>query len=321
MTFVRFIATGALSGAILLAGNAAAQPTTKAQRDQAAAAYDEGATLFDRAQYAAAAVAFLRADDTLTSSDAVSSALVSARKTNDHLLIIKVAERAIARETLDPKLSAQGRQALIDAARHLAQVDLSCEPEPCSIALDQVEVKPGTHYLLPGTHAASASAPGFTPDDERLRLDASVTYRVVLHPVRPGSAMRPSEIATSQPPAAATPAANARADRAKTKPLPPAAFYTGAAVTAVLAALTVWSGIDTLAAKSDLPDPAPQSDIDDVKGKILRSNLLFGGTLITGALTTYAGFALVNWKGAASQKHGTLEAMPRGAMLNFAGTF
>ena len=233
-----------------------------------------------------------------------------------------MAERAIARESVDAKLSAQGRQALLDAARHLARLDLGCEPEPCTITLDQVEVQSGSQYVLPGTHAVSAGAPGFAPADERLRLDAGVTYRVLLHPVRPGSTERPSEIAREAPPA---PAANAPlpgdSERGAKKPFGPVVVYTGAAVTAVLAALTIWSGIDTLSAKSDLSDPAPQGEIDDVKSKILRSNLLFGGTLITGALTTYAGFALVDWNRQAPRKHGTLEAVPRGALLTFAGQF
>lgn len=325
MTSARLIATGALAGAILYASAASAQPApspSAEQREQAARAYDEGATLFDRAQYAAAALAFLRADDTLPSSDAVSSALVAARKSNDHLLIVKVAERAIARETVDAKLSAQGRQALLDAARHLARLDLSCEPQPCTITLDQVEVKSGSHYVLPGTHAVSAGATGFAPDDERLRLDAGVTYRVLLHPVRPGSAQRPSEIEREAPAGAhpeASEAGSAR-DGAK-KPFSPVVVYTGAAVTAVLAALTIWSGIDTLAAKSDLSDPAPERDIDAVKSKILRSNLLFGGTVITGALTTYAGFALVDWNRPSAHTQGTRSSVPRGAVFTFAGRF
>jgi hypothetical protein len=314
-----------LGAALLFEGSLAAQPkptVSAAERDQAARAYDEGATLFDRAQYAAAAQAFLRADDTLPSSDAVSSALVAARKSDDHLLVVKVAERAIARESVDAKLSAQGRQALLDAARHLARLDLGCEPEPCTITLDQVEVKSGSRYVLPGTHSVSASAPGFAPADERLRLDAGVTYRVLLHPVRPGSTERPSEIAREAPPPPAPSAAlPGDSDRDAKKPFSPVVVYTGAAVTAVLAALTIWSGIDTLSAKGDLSDPAPQGEIDDVKSKILRSNLLFGGTLISGALTTYAGFALVDWDRQAAPKHGTLEAVPRGALLTFAGQF
>jgi hypothetical protein len=98
-------------------------------------------------------------------------------------------------------------------------------------------------------------------------------------------------------------------------------FYAGAAATAVLAALTIWSGVDTLSSRNDLPDPAPQRDIDDVKGKMLRSNLLFGGTVISGALTTYAGFALVDWKRQGPENHGTLEPVPRGALVRLTGRF
>jgi hypothetical protein len=309
----------------LFTSAAGAQPASGVsadQREQAARAYDEGATLFDRAQYGAAALAFLRADETLPSLDAVSSALVAARKSNDHLLIVKVAERAIARETADAKLAAQGRQALLDAARHLARLELSCEPEPCTLTLDQVEVKSGSHYVLPGTHAVSAGAPGFAPDDERLRLDAGVTYRVLLHPVPPGSAERPSEIARETPttPSAAPPNDRGARDSAR-KPFSPVVVYTGAAVTAVFTALTIWSGIDTLSAKSDLPDRPSQSELDDMDGKMLRSNLLGAGALISAGLTTYAGLALVDWNQSAAPGHGSLRSVPRGALLTFAGRF
>jgi hypothetical protein len=309
----------------LFTSAAGAQPAPSAtadQREQAASAYDEGATLFDRAQYGAAALAFLRADDTLPSLDAVSSALVAARKSNDHLLIVRVAERAIARESADAKLAAQGRHALLDAARHLARLDLSCEPEPCTLTLDQVEVKPGSHYVLPGTHAVSAGAPGSAPDDERLRLDAGVTYRVLLHPVRPGSVERPSEIARATPPApSVAPPNDTGARQSARKPFSPVVVYTGAAVTAVFTALTVWSGIDTLSAKSDLSDRPSQAELDAMDDKMLRSNLLGAAALISGGLTTYAGLALVDWSPPAARSQGTSRSAPRGALLTFAGRF
>jgi hypothetical protein len=292
-----------------------------AKRRAAAAAYDEGTDLFERAQFAAAAQAFLRADNQLPSSDAVSSALVSARKSNDHLLVVQVAERAIARESADPKLAATARQALLEAARHLSLVDLDCAPKPCALMIDGASAEPGSQYLLPGTRSVVATAAGAEPAEERLRLEAGASYRIVLHPVAPGAAATPSEVKTTRDARAAHNSPPREGAESARKPLPPVAFYVGAAVTVVLAVATTWSGLDTLSARNDLPDRATESDIDEVKGKIRRTDILLGGSVLAGALTTYAGLALVDWRGPPPAKHGTLGPVQRGAVMTVTGHF
>lgn len=310
----------ALSVAFLQAAPAAAQPSP-ADKAAAAAAYDEGAELFERAQYAAAAQAFLRADDRIPSIDALRSALTSVRKSNDYLLVVKVAERIQAREASDPKLAASSRQALLEASRHLSRIDLDCAPKPCSLTLDSAETAAGVTYVLPGTHALGATAIGREPVQQQLTLDAGSTYRVVLHLKSPEAA--PTAAQGSQASASAThnsPPVSPAAE-ASHKPLPRSVFYVGVAATLVLAALTTWSGLDTLAARDDLPDRPHQSDIDGVKHRILRSDILFGSTLLVGAATTYAGLRLVSWDASAPSKHGTLMPVTRGALLSVTGRF
>src|SRR5688500_15592160 len=93
--------------------------------------------------------------------------------------------------------------------------------------------------LQSGTSRRSPGAPRFAPDDERLRLDAGVTYRVLLRPVAPGSTERPSEIARDTTPApSAAPLKDAGSRGSARKPFSPVVVYAGAAVTAVFTALT-----------------------------------------------------------------------------------
>jgi hypothetical protein len=75
-------------------------------------------------------------------------------------------------------------------------------------------------------------------------------------------------------------------------------------VTGVLLILTTWSGFDTLSARDDLPERPTRDQIDDVEGRITRTDVLLAATVVAGAATGYAGIALVNWGGKSSARIG-----------------
>jgi hypothetical protein len=311
----------ALTVALFHTSTVRAEPSP-ADRAAAAAAYDEGAELFERAQYGAAAQAFLRADDRAPSTDALRSSLTAVRKSNDYLLVVKVAERALAREASDPKLAASGRQALLEASQHLSRIDLDCAPKPCSVSLDGTRVASGISYALPGTHVIGATATEMAAAEERIKLDAGSTYHAVLHPKSPADATKaaPSRAKAGTSATHNSPPVSPAAEGAH-KPLPRGVFYAGVATTLVLAAVTVWSGLDTLSARDNLPERPHEADIDGVRHRILRSNVLFGGTVLVGAATTYAGLRLVDWSPSPSSKNGTLVPVAGGALLSVTGRF
>src|SRR5688572_9355033 len=109
------------------------QQPSASTRTKAAEHYDRGVDHFERDQYAAAVKEFLAADELVPSSDALNSAIAAARRSNDHLLVLRASQRAIARESVDPKLAAGAREALTEASRHLARIEASCEPAPCTL--------------------------------------------------------------------------------------------------------------------------------------------------------------------------------------------
>jgi len=74
-------------------------------------------------------------------------------------------------------------------------------------------------------------------------------------------------------------------------------FYTGVGVTAVLAGLTTLSGLDTLAAKNQLP--GTQADNDSVMRRAHRTDGLLVGTLVAASATAFVGLSLVDWTGRA----------------------
>lgn len=278
-------------------------------RSRAAAAYDEGVAHFDHAEYEKAAHAFLHADDLLPSDDALGNAITAAKRANDHLLVVRAAERAIARQQ-GSALAAHARQALAEAATHLAKVELGCEPGPCTITFDGDPNVPGSHYVLPGTHRVLATH-GQARAEQAFSLEPDSTYRVVLHPVAPGKARHAAEITRQGEP---------RRDRAADgKPLSPAVFYIGVGTTVVLAGVTTWSGLDALSSKHALPHTPTTGQVDDVRSRARRTDILLGSAVVVGALTTWAGVSLVHWGGVGTSA--SLVPTPGGALCTARGRF
>src|SRR3982750_798612 len=127
----------------LAAPNAMADPSDTTKR--AAAAFDEGVDRFKRADYQAAARAFLLADELLPNDQAITNAIAAARRANDFLLVAQAAERALARSDSGP-LAAASREALADAATRLSALETSCDVTPCTLSIDGKKAAPGRKY-------------------------------------------------------------------------------------------------------------------------------------------------------------------------------
>jgi hypothetical protein len=91
------------------------------------------------------------------------------------------------------------------------------------------------------------------------------------------------------------------------------------AVTGVLAGITTWSGLDTLSARDDLPPGATAPQIDEVRSRITRTDVLLGVTAGVGVLTLIAGTTLVEWDGGASSAG--LEPRSGGGLLRVGRRF
>jgi hypothetical protein len=324
-----------LVGAALALGVCAAPAAHAEGRDvkQAGAAYNEGVKLFEQARYADAARAFLRADDLAPSSEALSSAMAAARRGSEHLLVARAADRALAREAQDEKLAAQARQALSEAARHLARLRASCEPTPCELTLDGDKIEAGQRYVLPGTHRLEASGRSNATAQDTLELNAGATYEVVLRPTtaaQPAGAASSTDRAAPAKPAlspesnsAQSPqtltAAPQRDSSASDRPISPGVFYAAIVVDLALIGLTAWSGFDTLAARDDLPQRPTEEQVDDVTARVRRTDLLLLGSIVMTGLTTYAGVMLVDFGGSDSSV--AVVPLERGMYASATGRF
>jgi len=278
-------------------GQTKSAPRADPEKQAAGRLYDEAVSLFDAAKYAEAARAFLRADELSPSAEALESAIASARRAHDHLLVVAAAKRAIERESRSPTLATGARVALTEAETHLARVNLDCTPEPCALSIDGKSAAAGEHHLLPGTHTLSASGDSGASVEERRYLAAGSTHRLELT-LLPSS--NPSITKATGPSAGrpSAPAGRAR-DLPPHKPLPPSAFYAGAGVTAALILATTWSGLDALAAAEDYRQSKARTTAErnSVDQSVRRTDILLLGVIVAAGLTTYAAVSLVDWNG------------------------
>lgn len=294
--------------ACLQAGSAAAEPASDRQR--AAAEFDRGVSLFEAADFEAAAHAFLEADRLAPNGEALANALVAGRKASSHLLVARAAERALTRD--DPGLVRKAREALAGALPHVARLEAACAVDGCSLELNGEAIGAGRHILQPGTHDLTATAAGGTRAREALTLQAGTSYRVVLEPVKPGKPERAARITETA--SRSDDGSHGAADRAEGG-WSPAVFWVGAGLTGAALVATTWSGIDALAAKNDLPNPSTRTRNDEVRAKMTRSNILFGTTVVLGALTTWVGLDRTDWGTA------TVEVDRTGATVRLGGRF
>jgi hypothetical protein len=268
--------------ALSTATRARADDDDTIRRKRAAERYDQAVALYDSGKFGAAAHAFFEADELSPSSDALSSAIASARLAHDDLLVARAAQRAVAREAKDPKLAGDARAALSEAETHLSRVDFSCEPEPCRLSIEDADVTRGRHYLLPGTRVFRAAF-GAEQVEQRSALAAGSLYTITLSPA-PKAQLAAPPVAPLRP---ASPKPH--------KPLPAWSFYVAAGTTLALAGVTTWSGVDALSDVDHYERTRRAPDRDRAESSMRRTDILLAGTLVLGGLTTLAGLRWVSF--------------------------
>lgn len=305
--------------ACLLAAIGATSPCA-AETDSmrvAAETYDAAVAHFERAEYAAAAKLFLKADTIHPSDEAMNNAIAAARQANDQLLVAQIALRVADRADTAPELAARARQALAEAEVHLSRLELSCAPAPCELDLDGTPVAPGTIYVLPGSHRVSAHVQAHTQSHD-LVSSAGATYRISLAVVE---SPQPAHAEPGPAPASASGhqeiQSGAERDERDAAPLPPAAFYAAVAVTGVVTGLTIWSGLDALEQKRELDDPPSQASRDQLVASVRRTDILLVSSVLLAATTTYIGWKLVDFGDA--EVHA--QVTPNGCGLSASGQF
>ncbi|MCU0690834.1 MAG: hypothetical protein MUF54_05470 [Polyangiaceae bacterium] len=158
---------------------------------------------------------------------------------------------------------------------------------------------PPSMSLNPGTYAIEVRSANRLVLRRTVRLGVGEKLRVAVEVARDVKVVVPTTTATSKPLA-----------RDKLEPL---WFLSGAGLTALLGGATIWSGLDTQRAfdkyRLELPDLTQEeinSRVDEGNNKELRTNLLFGATVLMAAGTAVVALFFTDWEQRAQSERTSL---------------
>ena len=152
---------------------------------------------------------------------------------------------------------------------------------------------------------------------EQLSCVAGATYRAAFAPAypAPGAGEQGTAVAPPAPPP----------DAAAHHGLPRGVFFAGVGVTAVLAAVTAWSGANAISAKNGLTNH-PSGDAESaVLSDARRTDWLLLGAGLAGVATAVVGIWLTDWHPSDGGGHAPVRAsfapLPGGAAVSISLAF
>ena len=254
--------------------------------------FTDGTRLFQHGDYRAAGVEFDAAFASRPHHDALWNAAQSweraqelARAANRYARYLDIAphdapDRDRATAALARLSIRLGRIEVFAGAA--AEVEVDGEPAPSSPS-----------YVYPGAHVVTARL-GEKSASQTIEVGAGAVESVVLSAdgsPSPGGATSPPAPSTSEAVAKKPEIAPGESKRSEV-------WLVGALGAATLAAagLTVWSGVDTLAARDDFLSRPTQATLDGGRSREVRTNVLIGTTAALGVLTLASAAFLVQWR-------------------------
>jgi hypothetical protein len=322
------IAAASCSTVLAFAEPAAAQDVAGA-----ANAFSRGQKADLSGDHDTAAELYELADSLAPTPEALRSAL-RARKTAGHLgTAASHAERLLHRYRDDKRSRELAEATLEEAKRKLARIEVQCRPKACGLVVDGGAGSPEvteSHviWVEPGKHEINAA---FGPDRAAPKvMQAKAGDRLSFAFEAPAASSGPrltdaggkTGVTASTEPSADTGA------KGPHRGLSPWFFVAGAAVTAGLGAVTVWSGLDVMNAHDAYRGRETQQAYDDGLDKERRTNVLVGATVTVG-LTTIVLAYFTRWSGSGgaggTPTHAKVQAgggpIPGGAALTIGGSF
>ena len=292
------------------AAEEAVEPTPTQVRS-AAEAFDRGREAYKQEEYVEAAEQFESADANAPSAAALELAIRARDKAGQLDRAATLAALALARHPDDPNIQKIAPAIIARAKTDLYELSLKCD-DPCDVTVAG-KIAPGrrsterTIYVSPGKYTVLAGWSGDRSTSQQ--VDAARGAQGALEFQAPAVPVAPPVVAT--PAATGTPG-DKPADEGpphKSGALPPAVFWVGVGLTAVVGGVSVWSGLDT----QNNPGPdkvraACQGNGADCQtlyqqgvDKQHRTNILIGVTAGVGIATGVIGAFFTDWSGAAKK--------------------
>jgi len=265
-----------------------AAPTHKldrATRAKAAKIFRKGERAFRRHNYAAAAKAFEEAYAIAPHPAALFNAAEAHEKAGELTRAANLCARYLHDAPKKDKRRRKANKLIAELTPKVGRVDID-ENGADDVQIDGKTPELDVTFVDPGDHVISGSFDGKRVE-RRVSVVAGSLEHVLLEPPPPPEP-KPEK-------AAARP--DTGHDQGKTAHggLPPYVVYVGAGATALLAGVTVWSGIDTNKARSDFNAHPTQAGLDAGQGKQTRTNVLLGATAAVGVATAVVGLFATDW--------------------------
>jgi hypothetical protein len=307
----------------------------------AAEAFDAGSAAFKRKDFEEAAAHFEAAYAAVPSAKALRLAIRSHAEGGHGARAATLAAIAQARYARDDATAKLAAETLEQLEPLLQRVQVTCAPA-CLLIAGGSETLPGEPstrwivYVDPGKATLLGSfGEGRPTASKEVAAVAGRTTSVTLE-----AKSKAAPPAPPAPPAPAPPQPVVAPPPASPEPPPPppepssghgaprGVFYGGLAVTAVLAGVTVWSGVDTLSnpgadavrtACAGKGEACPEYEAG--RAHQARTNVLLGATIGTAAATGLIGLFFTSWKGreAASSASTAPRVLPSASVLPSGG--
>lgn len=277
----------------------------------AAEAFDRGREAYKSEDYVEAAEQFESADANAPSPAALELAIRARDKAGQLDRAATLSALALARHPDDPNIQKIAPGIIARAKAELFELSLKCN-DPCDVTVAG-KLAPGrrsterTVYVSPGRYTVLAGWSGDRSSSQQVDAasgaQGSLEFQAPAVPAAPPLAMPPAAMgATGDEPAdGGTPH--------KSSALPPAVFWVGVGLTAVVGGVSIWSGLDTQS------NPGPdkvraacmigagdcQTLYQQGVDKQHRTNILIGVTAGVGIATGVIGAFFTDWGGAAKK--------------------
>jgi len=282
----------------------------------AAEEFDAGRRAFKLKDFESSAIHFENADRDAPSPEALQSAIRGRKEAGQAARALTLCAWGLSRYPTDKAFGEYAKQIIAESERSLYKLTVNCSPD-CSVIVDSKvmpfgETPSGVVYLDAGAHTLQAGWSYNRHKNADITAVAAQAGKLSFE-APPVEKIRDN----AGEPNSTSPGGGGDEDKGIEKEkkggLPPAVFFAGLGVTAVLGGVTLWSGLDTQKNPGQenvtkfCTDPTmysgPPLDCPLYKDGLahqLRTNILIGATGVVGA-TTVVLAVLTNWGGAPSK--------------------
>jgi hypothetical protein len=307
----------------------------------AAEEFDAGRRAFKVKDYARAGAHFENAFRDAPRPEALRMAIRARREGGELARAATLCVRAQALYPDDADTIRVTQAVLGEVAKKLHRLSVRCDPA-CTLILDGKLVRDDAAasqiiFLSPASHTLVAGWSGDRSESKSLEATEGGSGELVFTApaAAPSASSAPLVVAPPTSASAIAPAASATLASERSPGLAPVYFYVGAGLTAALAGVTIWSGLDTRSnpgpdkVKSDcVGKGADCPTYQDGLSKERRTNILLGVSAGVAVATGVVGLFFTDWKGGGSspERAGARRLVPAvavgdGVMVSASGRF